>query len=411
MAGKSSKAPASLTPRAKEVKSVETLLPVARQIVKRKGYNMLDGLSLKPGMKVLMIVDSTNERLVQDAFQIAIDEAGGKLEKIMLHGYPEIKEPVELVDAQFSRNWWPDWVWQAVKQTDIVLQGAMLKTAHTPNLPVDTRKHPEFVDMEWSADILASNYELFPIEVRDAIDKSAWETYVYARDIELTDLEGTELRVNLGKANWDEGIAKMKKREGKPFMPGHLMLPVAFTKIAGTLAASSMTFGGPVPRIKMTIEDGRVTKVVGGGKYGATLRKSFEEFKDLTSPRSPGPGVNWLSSFGICTHPKARRSAFLDSLKGSARIHGWAFGHRRSGVIHTSIGEGLAGNTYKIIRHIDQYFTTFRADGKTIIDRGHLLALDDPAVHKVARKYGDPDKLLAEDWIPAVAGVNAPHDS
>ena len=106
MAGKSSKAPAPLTPKAKEVKSVETLLPVARQIVKRKGYNMLDGLSLKPGMKVLMIVDSTNDRLVQDAFQIAVDEAGGKLEKIMLHGYPEIKEPVELVISdQFAKEW------------------------------------------------------------------------------------------------------------------------------------------------------------------------------------------------------------------------------------------------------------------------------------------------------------------
>lgn len=408
MVSKSSKAPEPLTPKAKEVKSVEVLLPIARQIVKRKGYNMLDGLSLKPGMKVLMIVDSTNDRLVQDAFQIAIEEAGGKLEKIMLRGNPELKEPVELVDAQFSRNWWPDWVWQAVKQADIVMQGAMLKTAHTPNLPVDTRKNPEFVDMEWTADLLASNYETFPVELRDAIDKSAWDTYAYAKNLELSDLEGTNLRVKLEKGDWDKQIEKIRKREGRIYMPGHLMAPVAFTKLEGTLAASNLTFGGPVPRIKMTINGGRVTKVEGGGKYGDTLRRSFEEFKNLTSPRSPGPGVNWISSFGICTHPKARRSAFLDRLKGSALIHGFAFGHRRSGVIHTSIGEGLVGNSYKIIRHIDQYFTTFIADGKRVIDKGHLLSLDDPAVYKIARKYGNPAKLLAEEWIPAVSGVNAP---
>lgn len=408
MYGKSLIAPTPLTPKVKDVKTVETLLPFARQIVKRKGRNMLDGLSLKPGMKVLMIVDSTNDRLVQQAFEIAIEESGGKLNKITLRGFPELKEPVELVDAQFSRNWWPEWVWQAVKKADMVMQGAMLKTAHTPNLPVNTRKNPRFVDMEWTADLLASNYETFPIEVRDAIDKSAWETYAYARSVELIDLEGTNLRVRLDKKDWDENAERMKEREGLPYIPGHLMLPVAFKKLEGVLAASSMTFGGPVPRIKMTIEDGRVTKVTGGGKYGQTLKRSFEEFKNLTSPRSPGPGVNWVSSFGICTHPKARRSVFMDSLTGSAFIHAWAFGHRRSGVIHTSIGEGLVGNSYKIIRHIDQYFTTFIADGKKVIDKGHLLALDDPAVYKIARKYGNPEKLLKEEWIPAVSGVNVP---
>src|SRR3989304_4237779 len=265
MAKASNKAPAPRTPEAKEIKSIESLLPIARQIVKRKGYLMLDGLSLKPGKKVLMIVDSTNDRLVQDAFQAAINEAGGKLEKIMLHGYPGLTEPVELVDAMFSRNWWPDWVWQAVKQADIVMQGAMLKTAHTPNLPVDTRKNPEFVDMEWTADLLASEYEAFPLELRDAIDASAWENVVYAKSVELYDLEGTELRVSLTKEDWDKGIEKMKKREGMPHMRGHLNIPIAFKKGEGTLAASSLTFGGIVPRVKMTVKEGRVTEVIGGG--------------------------------------------------------------------------------------------------------------------------------------------------
>lgn len=399
-------APAPRTPSAKEIKSVEALLPMARKIVERKGHLMLDGLELKPGQRVLMVVDSTNDRLVQDAFQAAIAEAGGKLDKIMLRGFPEIAEPVELVDAMFSRNWWPEWVWQAVKQVDIVMQGAMLKTAHTPNLPVDTRKKPVFVDMEWTPDLLASNYETFPIEVRDAIDKSAWETMVYAKNIELTDLEGTNLRVNLTKQDWDEDIAELMKREGTPFKRGHLLAPVAFKSCEGVLAASSLTFGGAIPHVQLTIKGGRVTKVEGGGKYGETLRRSFEEFKNLTSRRSPGPGVNWISSFGICTHPKGRRAAFVEKLKGSARIHGWAFGHRRSGVIHTSIGEGLVGNSYKIIRHVDQYFITLLADGKKVIDKGHILALDDPAVHKIASKYGDPKELLTEEWIPAVEGVN-----
>jgi hypothetical protein len=34
--------------------------------------------------------------------------------------------------------------------------------------------------------------------------------------------------------------------------------------------------------------------------------------------------------------------------------------------------------------------------------------LDDQEVRALAAKYGDPDKLLAEDWIPDIPGINAP---
>lgn len=406
MINEAKKAPAPITPKTLDITSVEPLLPIARQIVKRQGLFTLGGLELKPDQLVLMIVDSTNDRLVQEAFEIAIREAGGKLEKIMLHGYPRMTDPVELVDTMFSRNWWPNWVWQAVKEADLVMQGALLVAAHTPNLPVDISKKPKFVNMKWTADLLASNYETFPVEVRDAIDKSVWENYAYARNIELSDLEGTNMKLALEKEDWDKDTDGMLARYGLPYMPGHLGVPISLKKCEGILASSSLTFGGPVPITTMTIEGGRVVDVFGGGKFGETLRRSFEEFKDLTSPHNQGPGVNWLSSLTIWTHPKARRSAFLDRLTGSARIHAYAFGHRRSGFMHTAIGEGNIGNNHNIIWHVDQFFTTLIADGKKIIDRGHLLALDDPKVVKIAEKYGDPQQLLAEEWIPAVSGVN-----
>jgi hypothetical protein len=34
--------------------------------------------------------------------------------------------------------------------------------------------------------------------------------------------------------------------------------------------------------------------------------------------------------------------------------------------------------------------------------------LDNPEVRALASRYGDPDLLLAEDWIPEVPGINAP---
>jgi hypothetical protein len=40
--------------------------------------------------------------------------------------------------------------------------------------------------------------------------------------------------------------------------------------------------------------------------------------------------------------------------------------------------------------------------------RIHLTTLEDPDVRDVAARYGDPDQLLAEAWIPSVPGINAP---
>jgi len=48
------------------------------------------------------------------------------------------------------------------------------------------------------------------------------------------------------------------------------------------------------------------------------------------------------------------------------------------------------------------YHATYGVDGRRIVEKGHLLALDDPEVRAIAAKYGDPDELLREDWIPEV---------
>jgi hypothetical protein len=65
--------------------------------------------------------------------------------------------------------------------------------------------------------------------------------------------------------------------------------------------------------------------------------------------------------------------------------------------------------------HAHLYFATYTCklkDGREVklIDKGHLTALDDPEVRQVAAKYGNPDELLREDWIPALPGINAPGD-
>jgi hypothetical protein len=51
--------------------------------------------------------------------------------------------------------------------------------------------------------------------------------------------------------------------------------------------------------------------------------------------------------------------------------------------------------------------TTKKGETITVIKRGRLTVLDDPEVRKVAARYGDPDEILKEDWIPKIPGISA----
>ena len=65
--------------------------------------------------------------------------------------------------------------------------------------------------------------------------------------------------------------------------------------------------------------------------------------------------------------------------------------------------------------HVHLYFPTYTCklkDGREVklIDKGRLTALDDPRVRRIAAKYGNPDELLREDWVPALPGINTAGD-
>ncbi len=60
--------------------------------------------------------------------------------------------------------------------------------------------------------------------------------------------------------------------------------------------------------------------------------------------------------------------------------------------------------------HIHLLFPTLVITAKdgteyTVIRDGRLTAMDDPEVRQLAAKYGDPDEILKEDWIPQIPGI------
>jgi hypothetical protein len=399
-------------PNVKEPTSTQEILPALRTVVTRtpqRGFN--EGLSLKPGERVLMITDSTIDPILPDGFEQAIREAGGHCDTVNLEGYPLMEDPIALVDEQNTQNWYPEWVWEAAKEADIVLCLAFLKFPHTPKLPFgrEAKKRGEgikgrAVQWELPPDMLLNSSLTYPLEVWDAIDDKTFELLGGARRIEIFEEGGTNLTFDLTAEDWaaqqaDDGEGP---RGGtRPYTPGHIFVPFPKAKrLEGEVAIRSLTFGGPIPLTRLTVEGRRVTKVDGGGAFGARLRQSFEELKDETYPGLPGPGTNWISTFAMCTNPKFRRSPSYATARGSARVHSWCLGHRRSGFLHASVGSALVTPKHKIIRHFDMMFPTVLADGRPVIEEGHLVALDAPEVRRVAERCGNPEDLLREDWIP-----------
>ena len=138
----------------------------------------------------------------------------------------------------------------------------------------------------------------------------------------------------------------------------------------------------------------------------------------------------WLQEAALGTNPKAVRPK---GVLERARTNTWE--RTRAGIIHWGIGGGSGGVLRRTSSgdspaarylqahpetpdghvHIHNYFLTMvltNADGSktTFIDKGHLTTLDDPRIRQEAAKYGDPDQLLREVWIPAIPGINVPGD-
>jgi hypothetical protein len=402
-------------PQVREPTSAEDILPALQTVVTRtpqRGFN--EGLSLKPGDRVFIITDSTIDPILPEAFGEAIRDAGGHADVVNLEGYPLMDDPIELVDGPNTTNWYPNWVWEGAKQADVLLCLAFFKFPHTPKLPWGrTARDAGFtlkarpIQWELPPDMLLSSSLTYPLEVWDAIDLKTWEMMGGARRIEISGENGTHLTFDLTQEDWDRmpGRAESEEEGGRvsdlPYTPGHQFIPFPRARaLEGEIMIQSLTFGGPVDPTRLTVEGRQITKVEGQGSFADKLRHSFEVDKDRKWPGLPGPGTNWVSTFAMCTNPKYRRSPGFVNARGSARVHSWCLGHRRSGFLHASIGAGLVGDDHKIIRHFDMMFPNLVADGRPVIEDGHLLALDDPEVRAIAERYGDPDELLREDWVP-----------
>jgi hypothetical protein len=280
---------------------------------------------------------------------------------------------------------------------------------------------------------LVSRANLFPGELMKLIEDKTLEWIPDAVEVRITDPQGTDLQFAVTEAearHWAteawvpnhlflnpavENRSPARATDSVP--PEHYSLPRANGVIAGT-----GNHVGYFPHMAFHLNDGLVTRIDGGGQFGDMIRHVLERTRDVQYPHYPEPGYAFLVEIALGTNPKEfrNRAGLFDGYFPMPNL-----GERkRSGVLHFGIGvhpihEDILrfGAEHNLPTqhgwHIHTYLTTYRVrlrsgEWRTVLDRGRMAALDDPEVRQVAARFGDPDELLAEDWIPAIPGINYP---
>ncbi len=381
----------------------------------------------KPGDKVLIAIDTHYEQRVADAFAEALRERGATVDILRVDAGPdrefedldEVRVTIRDVPfAQAPRRWEGlPWVERLAEENgyDLLIHGKGGPTRQTPF---------RYEQIPWlRAEHLEQGAATFPEDLHHLINVRTWDriwTKGRGGRVRLTDPEGTDLTFTLHEEYFDGSrrgfVADPVRSHGH--LHGHPPQPILPQEDAtGVIAGTTSHFARPFPHIRLVFEGGRLEAVEGGGSYGEAWRELLATTRKNEYPCFPRPGLFWLWELAIGTNPRIRRPSDIHLLSSG----GFEWERRRSGVIHAGIGTrwrgpeevwaGERGITYGHL-HVHLLFPTYAitpTGGGTVnvIDHGRLAALDDPDVRDFARRYGDPDELLREDWIPQIPGISA----
>ena len=460
--------PAPRYPKIPNITSVEQLMPYARYVVSKRGDKtivMRPGYNIQGGERVLMQMTNTTDPLVVEAFRRAFVEKNCRVDIIVLQT-PKSEMQGEIDGADEMRLGLAALPLQRSRYAALGNKGLQ----YLPESPADALALSNFIEarkydlvigpsdtvgqknayvaerMNWfTREMLASPATTFPEEILNLIDRKGWEILRTAKSARLTDPEGSDITWTWFPGYWQvvEGTHPTIKEPGggpmsgqsgyiygagrseDPLIPGHLMgipegIVLPESDAEGVIAGTANHYG-PYPHIKIFVKKHEVTEIQGGGEFGRLLKETLDRFKDIKFPNYPRKGYGYVIECAIGTNPKIMRQ--YNVMETPTLKRQWVDERRRSGIIHWGFGIISRVNEQYAVEHdaptyhyhTHQYFATYEAtmpDGKKVllINKGRPTMLDDPEVRKVAAKYGDPDELLREDWIPAIPGINVAGD-
>lgn len=409
------------------------LLAYARYIarepeIRRTAAGFIGYGETRPGDRVLLAADTHFDPRVVEAMAVALREIGAKVDVVMVDAGPDREfDDLDELRAAIRRRPWKDeprrwegvpWVEQlaASRGYDLLVHGK------GGGIPPTAHRYEAFPWLQ--AEHFASRATAFPRDLHTLVNQVAWrpiwEEGPGAR-VRVSDPEGTELTYDL----WPEYFERPNAMFGPTPRWNHLMThpptPVSPRESAtGVVRGTVNHFGRPYPRIAVTVKDGRVEEVEGGGAYGDAWRELLHEARDIHYPCFPRPGLFWLWEVAVGTNPKIVRPPHIERLSSG----GFEWERRRAGMVHVGFGtqwrgpeEKWAGEQGLVYGHLHVHLmaATITLETKSgvvrpVLDRGRLVALDDPAVRRLAARYGDPDRVLAEDWMPKIPGITVEGD-
>ena len=253
-----------------------------------------------------------------------------------------------------------------------------------------------------TAAFLSDEAVRFPLDLLSALYPKTWEVFCCNKDVEveITDPKGTDFKVLLTRQNIADKFAADRKYKGQivadePGTVSHLPVghgPNVLTPSEplndtseGVIRLDAITAAPGVYRgwsgdaayqdpVTCRIKRGRVIEIK-GGREADVFRRIVEQDPD---------SICQLREIGLGHNPK------VPTYRGERGYHG----ANHAGAVHWGFG---AGPQKKRI-HIDgiMFQATIKANGVSIVERGRLKALDDPEIRQMAKKYGDPDRVLAE---------------
>jgi hypothetical protein len=281
---------------------------------------------------------------------------------------------------------------------------------------------------------LLSKVPEFPGDVWRTMEEKILDALPFIEHVRMTDAEGTDVQ-------WRVTEEEAERHAKAALLQGHLfMYPLQGSRGILEAAFDSQVFpdsNGVIagcsnhtayfPCVKAFIEHGQIVRIEGGGKMGdlARMLLNHPELKNAKYPDAPRPGYWYWFEAALGTNPKYFRPIHALMKGGPGRIN--TFERNRSGVFHFGMGfETLDPAARKYCAdndlpcdhawHIHNYFVTYAAKLRdedqtlNIIDKGHLATLDNAEVRALASRYGDPNLILREEWVPSLPGINVPGD-
>ena len=332
------------------------------------------------GEKVILWTDRSAEidPRVIDAFGVAVEEVGAEAfhlsSRSVIH---RLKQPLQ------------EPVLAAMNKADVLLSFHRLENAatiHNDDLSALLFSSPlrNTAILSLTSELLASDWARFPADLLFTIyQKVRQQALSSGTDVfRLTDPHGSDLT---GRIPYVYGFKCVEPPKKWQFFPGGEMAELPAGPVNGQLVFEQLEgYEGFVKEpIRLTIEDQWVTKVEGG--------EEARWFKEQMDRYENG---NYFCEVAIGINPKAPISVGLKT-KAMDTI-----AHRHSGTFHCAVGKwGAPGVEVSSRWHWDGggLHPTFTMGDTVLVQRGRLVALDDPEVREFASRYGHPDDVLEEE--------------